>query len=122
MKHLYNKKTSKLNRRRLRKEQTEHEAILWSKLRARRFQGLKFYRQYSVGRYILDFYCPQLRLAIELDGSQHLQDKIQSHDRRRTEFMRNHNIQVLRYFNTEIRENLEGVLEDLFQWVEGQVS
>ena len=67
----YNDQALKGVRRRLRRETTEAERVLWSKLRNRQFHGLKFYRQYGVEKYILDFYCPEKRLGIELDGGQH---------------------------------------------------
>ena len=70
-KYLYNDPSTKLDRRRLRKNATDAERKLWSILQSRRMAGLKFFRQYSVGSYILDFYCPERRLAIEVDGGQH---------------------------------------------------
>ena len=70
-KYLYNDPSAKLDRRRLRKNATNAERKSWSILRSRRIAGLKFFRQYSVGPYILDFYCPEQRLAIEIDGGQH---------------------------------------------------
>ena len=70
-KYLYNDPSTELDRRRLRKNATDAERKLWSILRSKRMAGLKFFRQYSVGSYILDFYCPERRLAIEVDGGQH---------------------------------------------------
>jgi len=71
---------------------------------------MKFFRQYSVGRYILDFYCPAVRLAIEVDGSQHIENV---HDATRTEFLRKENISVLRFWNNEVLRNLSGVYQKI---------
>lgn len=69
--HIFQNKKLLKNRRKLRSNETETEKILWNKLRSRRLGGYKFTRQYSVGPYIIDFYCPQCRFGVELDGSQH---------------------------------------------------
>jgi very-short-patch-repair endonuclease len=111
----YNNSKVKTRRRVLRRNQTEYEHILWQKLRGRQFEGLKFYRQYSVGKYILDFYCPKLRLAIELDGSGHLKEDAIKYDQRRTAYLASHNIHVVRYYNTDIRQDLEAVMGAIFE-------
>lgn len=104
---LYNKSKNLGKRILLRRNQTPQEIILWSKLR-RGNLGLKFKRQYSVGPYILDFYCPQKKLAIEIDGSQHLDNK--DYDRERTNYLNFLNIKVLRFWNNEINANINGVI------------
>ncbi len=68
---LYNKSSEEANRRNLRQESTLCEKLVWTYLRNRRFHGYKFRRQYSVGKYVLDFYCPELRLCIEIDSDIH---------------------------------------------------
>ena len=68
MKFMYNDPSLKSTRRKLRNNQTNVERLLWNHLKNKQFYGLKFYRQYSIGKYILDFYSPELELAIELDG------------------------------------------------------
>ncbi len=98
-------------RRQLRIEQTLPESILWGRLRNKRFLGYRFRRQHSIGNYIFDFYCCKLKLAIELDGSQHL-DSVE-YDRIKTEYARRLNIQVLRYWNSDVLTNIDGVLEDM---------
>jgi very-short-patch-repair endonuclease len=110
---LDNQKKHKGIRRKLRKNQTEFETLLWGQLRGKRFYELKFYRQYSVGRYVLDFYCPSKRIAIEVDGSQHLENK--EYDDERTEFLESLGIQVLRIWNNEVSNNMAGVLEKLYK-------
>ena len=67
----YNKKTEKEKRRTLRKEQTYTEKIFWMQLRNRQILGYKFRRQYSIDHFVIDFYCPELKLAVELDGDVH---------------------------------------------------
>ena len=98
--------------RRLRKEQTPVEAILWRRLRGRQFAGFKFRRQLPVKGYIADFCCPERKLILELDGGQHLETT--DYDRRRTEVLKSWGYKVLRYWNTEVVENLDGVLEEIF--------
>lgn len=115
MNHQYNKKTLKSFRRALRSNPTPHEQMLWSRIRNRQFEGYRFLRQYSIGNYILDFYCPELRIGIELDGSQHLESNHQLNDMHRTEFLERNNVHVVRYYNSNIDDNFDGVLEDLFQ-------
>src|SRR5438105_4749211 len=107
MKFLYNDPKYKERRRELRKSQTDVEKTLWSKLRNKQCNGFKFYRQYGLGDYILDFYCPKLRLSIELDGSQHAETK--EHDQIRTDYIVANDIRELRFWNNEVIENLDGV-------------
>ena len=101
----------KPRRRELRRGLTIAEARLWSHLKSRKLRGRKFRRQDSVGPYILDFYCPGERLAVELDGAAHDHEAAQDHDTRRTLFLKRAGIQVVRFENREVIENLEGVLE-----------
>lgn len=105
---------SMLSRRRaLRKHQTDMEARLWSKLRNKKFLGIKFYRQFSVGTYILDFYAPSAKLAIELDGSQHTTLKNHDYDVRRTTYLSNFGIRIIRFWDNEVTKNIQNVLERL---------
>ncbi len=115
---IFNKKSLKPRRRSLRRRSTETERILWSRLRRRQFHGLKFFRQYSVENYILDFYCPKKKVAIELDGFHHYQPEQWAYDERRTKWISQFGITVVRYPNNVIKENLEGVWVDL----EGKLS
>jgi very-short-patch-repair endonuclease len=95
--------------RRLRKRMTPHEVKLWLHLRALRKQGFHFRRQAPFGRYILDFVCFKYRLIIELDGSQH-GDLIHSvRDRERDTVLEREGFAVLRFWNNELDENLDGV-------------
>ena len=74
---------------------------------------LRFRRQVTIGNYILDFYCASVKLAIELDGSQHYSDEGKENDRVRTAYLESNGIKVLRYSNLEVIENLEGVCKDI---------
>ena len=97
---------------------TEAEILVWSKLRVKQMQGYKFRRQYSVGMYIVDFYCPALKLAIEIDGDTHFQAGAGEYDRTRREFIEGFGIRFLRFTNAEVCGNLDGVMEFLRHTVE----
>lgn len=105
---MYNDKLQKSRRRELREAQTEAEGILWEAIRGRKFHNLKFRRQYSVGPYILDFFCPDKRLAIELDGEQH--KEAVEYDKERDEYLGDKDIQVLRFWNYKVVDELPKVL------------
>jgi len=100
-------------RRALRHGQTDAERKLWSRLRRRQLHGVRFRRQFSVGLYILDFYSPEKRLAIEVDGGHHLDQK--TYDDQRTQYLGSFNIRVLRFWNSEVLMNIDGVLERIEQ-------
>jgi len=108
-KHVYNDPTTKSKRRCLRKDATDAERKLWSILRNRQMAGLKFFRQYSVGAYILDFYCSERRLAIEVDGGQHAGLYGRRHDAQRDSYLRELNIRVIRFWNNDVLQNIESV-------------
>ena len=101
--------------RRLRKHQTLHEHKLWHLLRAKRFGGYKFRRQYPVGRYVVDLCCPEKKLIIELDGGQHNQDERAKGGSVRDIFLQRQGFRVLRVWNNELDENAEGVLEKVLE-------
>lgn len=108
-KHVYNDPTTKSKRRCLRRNATDAEQKLWSILRNRQVASLKFLRQYGVGPYILDFYCPERRLAIEVDGRQHADVYGRRHDAPRDSYLRELNIRVIRFWNNDVLQNIEGV-------------
>lgn len=97
--------------KKLRREQTQEEKRLWYLLRSRRFSLYKFRRQHPVGNYILDFACCEARLAVELDGGQH--DERRDYDRRRTAWLRENGWMVIRFWNNELWQNEEAVLEEI---------
>ena len=88
--------------RRLRRDATDAENFLWKMVRNRRFGGFKFRRQFAVPPYVLDFYCAELRLGIELDGGQHAEPERVDADRRRSEFLERHGIRGVRFWNNEV--------------------
>ena len=102
------------NARRLRRKQTRAEAQLWQALRAGRFAGFKFRRQHPLGGYYLDFYCPLAGLAVELDGFEHGLPRQQARDAAREQFLADHEIEQLRFWNHQWRSNREGVLWEIW--------
>ncbi len=100
--------------RKLRQEQTDAEALMWELLRDKRLGGAKFRRQHPVQSYVLDFYCHEAKLAIELDGGQHADALV--HDEKRAEFLKSQGINVLRFWNNEFLAQTEAVLEKI--WLE----
>ena len=114
-KQVYNKPKWKNRRRSLRKNQTETETILWIYLCNRKLNDTKFFRQYSIGNYIIDFYCPKKKLAIEIDGGQHTLDKVEEHDKKRTEYLKTKEIRVIRFWNNEVFENIDGVIDRIVE-------
>ncbi len=106
---IYRTIRSKKHARRFRKAMTREEKMLWGYYL--RKYPVRFHRQYAIGRYIADFYCRKAKLVIELDGSQHFMKDGVAHDCRRTAFMKQFGILVLRFMNKEILTNLSGVCE-----------
>ncbi len=97
--------------RTLRRRMTDAETILWSRLRRGQLQGWKFRRQHPVDSYIADFACVEAGLIIEVDGATHSERREVVHDARRTFYLEQRGYTVLRVWNTDIYENLNGVLE-----------
>ncbi|MBI4683788.1 MAG: endonuclease domain-containing protein [Nitrospirae bacterium] len=118
MTRIYNRSTEKTKRKQLRGNMTLAEIILWSKLKGKGI-GHKFRRQYSVGIFVLDFCCPILKLAIEVDGDSHFSENAKIRDREREEIIRNYGFTFMRFTNNEIIENLEGVIATVMQYIEG---
>ena len=94
----------------LRHEETKAEKILCKELRDRKL-GVKFRRQHPLDKFILDFYAPEIKLGIELDGSLHKQNT--EYDKSRTEHLNSHGIKIVRFWNSEVENNLEEVLEKI---------
>ncbi len=98
--------------RRLRREMTPPEARLWTALRGNQL-GVKFRRQHPIGRYVLDFYCAELKLAVEVDGRGHDHPEVIRHDRARTAWLATQGIRVARLAAEDVRAELDGVVEYL---------
>jgi len=102
----------KNNSRKLRKNMTEAEIVLWSRIRRNQVNGARFYRQKPIGKYIVDFYCPAKKLVIEIDGGQHYESgEIIPEDRERTVFLESQGLKVIRFTNTDIMRNLVSVID-----------
>lgn len=113
MNYLFNDPKFKDLRQKLRNKSPKAERILWSRLKGRQMNNLKFIRQYGIGSYVVDFYCPKLRLAIEVDGDSHFQKGAEQYDKKRQQTIEKYNIKFLRFTNNEIYSNLDGVLEEI---------
>ena len=113
MKFLRNDPTLKQRRRRLRRNQTDSERALWAKVRNKQFFGIKFFRQYSIGPYIIDFYCPTVKLAVELDGGHHNQSDNREYDAARSEYLKTQGIDVMRFWDNEVLLDIQSVLSKL---------
>jgi len=120
MTRLFNKTSEKEKRRTLRRNMPPAETILWSQLRGKRLEGCKFRRQYSIGPYIVDFYSPQLRLAIEIDGESHFVDGALQRDQVRQAFIESAGVTVLRFTNQDIYDRLEGVIDKIREKIPGK--
>ncbi len=114
----FNRSSTRAKRKNLRKSQTEAEMVLWQKLRGKGFMGCKFYRQYGIGEYIVDFYCPQRKLVIEIDGSQHSFGEGREYDESREEYMSSLTIKTIRFSNLDVLQNVEGVLTEIAKELE----
>ncbi len=101
--------------RQLRENMTDAERLLWAKIRVKQIKGYQFYRQKPIGDYIVDFYCPKTKLVIEVDGSQHLSGEIIENDRIRDEYMNSLGFRVLRFSNTDVLANIDGVVESIIE-------
>ena len=101
--------------RTLRRGETDAERLLWMMLRGRQVAGAKFRRQHQFGPFILDFFCAEHQLAVEVDGSQHFSDDGVARDASRTAWLRRAEIRVLRFDNRQVLLETEGVLEAILQ-------
>ena len=93
---------------------TSAEGIVWSRIRNHRI-GYKFRRQFSIGSYVADFYCSELKLVVEIDGGQHFENDAIGYDKARTKHFNDLGISVVRYTNADVRRNLISVMDDLMR-------
>jgi very-short-patch-repair endonuclease len=117
---LHNRQVLKSRRKELRNGSTPAEMELWSMLKHSNLGGYKFRRQHSVGSYILDFYCPSEKLAVELDGDSHFTDDAIEYDGVRTAYLNALNIKVVRFLNTDVYDNLNAVCENILEVIKGE--
>ncbi len=101
--------------RELRQVETETEKIMWESLRGRRLNGLKFRRQHPYEHYVLDFFCVEHQLVVELDGSVHDVSDQAAYDEERTRFLNEHDLRVIRFRNEEVKKNLPSVLQKIIE-------
>ncbi|MBI4426742.1 MAG: endonuclease domain-containing protein [Candidatus Kerfeldbacteria bacterium] len=117
MPRIYNLTKYVDRRRSLRRDSSKAEVVLWNALKTKQFMGLKFRRQHSIGNYIADFYCRELRLVVEVDGDSHGAVHQQAYDRRRTAWLQSMFFRVVRFTNDDVLHNLDGTLERLREFI-----
>ncbi len=103
--------------RQLRDNMTDAERRLWAKLRLNQLKGCRFYRQRPIGDYIVDFFSPRAKLVIEVDGGQHSSAETTEYDRLRDDYMSSLGFRVLRFTNTDVLKNTEGVIERIREYL-----
>jgi len=108
--------------RKLRNNSTLGEVLLWKQLRAGQLQGLTFNRQKPLGRYIVDFYCKQLQLVIEIDGGYHFEEEQKILDKERQAVLEDLGLHFLRFHDEEIRKDLPQVLQKIKDYMEQSTS
>ncbi|MCD4818145.1 MAG: endonuclease domain-containing protein [Candidatus Cloacimonetes bacterium] len=113
MTEIFNKKSEKSKRINLRKNMTQYEKILWEKIRNKQISNLRFRRQYSIDKYVVDFFCPQLKLAIKIDGKVHLKNHSKQYDDVRQNEIESLGINFLRFSNSLIRNDIYSVIETI---------
>ena len=110
----YNRKLKSVSRK-LRKDLTPTERALWSKIRKKQLNNFQFYRQKTIGDYIVDFFCPKSKLIIEIDGGQHHESEQIAKDELRTKYLKSKGFRVLRFTNIEILQNLDSVINKILE-------
>ena len=102
--------------RTLRRNMTEAELKLWSVLRRRQVNGLQFYRQRPIGKYIVDFYCPAKNMVIEVDGGQHYEEDEEERDKKRGEYLEKFfQLKIVRFTNLDVLKNISGVIDKILE-------
>ncbi len=111
MTEIFNKKTEKEKRRKLRNSPTYSEKVIWLSLRRKQIHGVRFLRQYSVEHFVLDFYAPKINLAIEIDGSSHLGEE--EYDLKRQKYIESLGLKVIRFTDEQVFGNVNKVIEEI---------
>ena len=109
--YIHNERSQKTLRQTLRNNATSSEAILWRALKGKQVEGLKFRRQFGIGPYVIDFYCPEIKLGIKLDGGVHKTFYTHEYDEMRSRFLAENRITILRFDNEVVYNNMEGIIE-----------
>lgn len=118
----YNNIRLKSRRKELRNNMTHAEVILWNHIRRRQIHNTKFRRQFSVGKYVLDFFSPDLKLAIEVDGATHVTNEQLKNDMNRQASLENAGIVFLRFSNIEVYETLDYVIDEIRKQVKAMID
>ena|SRR5918992_1450750 len=106
----------------LRKNITDSENVLWSRLRRKQLLGVQFYRQKPIGNYVVDFFAPRARLVVEVDGSQHMEDHLIRADQRRDAYLTNLGLQVLRFDNRQVLQDTDRVVEVIYRTLSARLD
>ena len=117
----YNPKLKEFARQ-LRNNSTQSEIWLWKRLKGKQRLGYDFHRQKPIDNYILDFFCHELMLGIELDGISHMFDEIQEHDQEKTQRMNQLGITILRFHDDEVFQDIDAVVQAIDTWIENHVN
>lgn len=117
MGNIFNHFSRTLLRRLLRNDMPKAEQLFWFHVRGSQLHGYKFRRQASIGKYVVDFYCPSKKLIIEIDGDSHGTDEAQAYDQEREEYLRLQGLNILRFTNEDVLKNIQGVLEEVFRYL-----
>jgi very-short-patch-repair endonuclease len=102
--------------RKLRKDMTLAEILLWKEIKGKKVLGCDFHRQKPIDEYVVDFYCPRLKLVLEIDGDSH--DEKEELDKIRQEKLESKGLTVLRFWDLDVRANVDGIVEQLREWIE----
>ena len=104
----------KFNARQLRKDMTDAEQVIWTRIRRKQLLGVQFYRQKPIGSYIVDFFAPKAKLVVEVDGSQHMATEHARRDRQRDAYLVNLGLSVLRFNSLQVLQETDAVVEIIF--------
>jgi very-short-patch-repair endonuclease len=115
----YNPKL-KQTARMLRKNMTLAEILLWQQIKGKKLLGYDFHRQKPIDDYVVDFYCPQLKLVLEIDGDSH--DGKEEADRVRQTKLESNGLTVLRFWDADVKDNVDGITEQLREWIESRIT
>ncbi len=118
MEHFSYNKNLRVLSRQLRRKSTDAERLLWSKIRRRQIKNYQFFRQKPIGNYIVDFYCKDAKLIIEIDGGQHYEDKNIKKDKVRGEKLRKLGLRVMRFTNLDILKNIDNVVNKIYSEID----
>lgn len=117
-----NEPLNKEFRRILRHNMTSAERILWKRLKNKQLDGWRFRRQHGYGDYVLDFYCPVLKLCIEVDGNIHDIPEVKDKDENRSIFLEHNGIRILRFRNEEIENNIDAVVQQIRTYIDKKIG